>query len=71
MSGHCKDCKHSEENDDVFSSKSMFLGIAIIGAPMPRIGLFGDDDFECNNIDSIFYGDKMEEYDGCNNFEPK
>ena len=50
MMKYCKNCKYAEENDDVFSPKSMFLGIAIIGAPMPRTGLFGDDDYECNNI---------------------
>jgi len=69
---YCKNCKHSKENEDIFSLRSSLLGIVIIGAPMPRSGIFGDnDDYECDNIDSIYYGDKMEEYDTCSKFEPK
>mgnify|MGYP001769260903 CR=1 FL=1 len=69
--GNCKDCKHCKENDDFFSSQSIVMGMLLIGAPMPKYGIFGDDELECDNIKSIFYGDEVHEYDTCNNFEEK
>jgi hypothetical protein len=61
----CKDCKHSKEESDL--NTDMFtIGLLL------HFSLFIDEDkLKCDNHESIFYCDDVDEYDSCSNFESK
>ena len=65
---NCKNCKHSVEDDDLFTPQSMAIGLLLLHVPLPN---FNQGDLKCDNIESIFYGDNVDDYDVCTNFESK
>jgi hypothetical protein len=65
---HCKDCRHAEEDDDIFTPQSAAIGILLLHVPMPNINR---GRLKCDNIDSIYYGDYVDDYDECDDFKTK
>jgi hypothetical protein len=63
----CKDCKHSIDNDQVYSPIG-FAMMPLLGVPIPGVGV---KDLKCNNYKSVYYGDGVDDYDDCYNFEEK
>ena len=64
----CKDCKHSVEDTDLFTPFSAAMGMLLLHVPMPN---FNQGNLKCDNIYSVFYGDGVDDYDNCSNFESK
>jgi hypothetical protein len=69
MEKYCKNCIHYEE-DLEYNPGSLVMGIAIFQAPIP-FGPSYKHVMKCHNMASVYYLDKVDDYDHCKDFEEK
>lgn len=67
MIDYCKYCKHCKD-DTKMNTDNMAIGMVIFGVPLPPTTEYIK---VCGNHESSFYGDEINEYNSCVDFEEK
>ena len=65
---YCKDCKHGEEDTDIFTPQGVVLGMLLLHIPLSNMNC---GRLKCKNDNSPYYLNYVDDNDNCSKFEKK